>query len=89
MIRQLFSRIGCLLLFFGIIFLIIGMTVAQSGEPPLTQYFFGFIMTFSGFLLWIRLRKKPSQNRRFSLFRRRGKRNTEKEDNVWENQFYD
>jgi hypothetical protein len=33
MIRFLLSRIGCLMMIFGIIVLVVGVAAAQSGEP--------------------------------------------------------
>jgi hypothetical protein len=89
MIRSLLARVGCLLLFFGTIVLVVGLAAAQSGEPPLSLYLIGGAAGFSGFLLWIRMRDKRSKDKRFSLFRKRSRRETQKEDNDWENRFYD
>ena len=89
MIRSLLARMGCLMLFFGTIVLAVGLAAAQSGEPPLTLYLIGSAAAFSGFLLWIRLWDRRSKDKPFSLFRKRSRREVQKEDNVWENQFYD
>lgn len=89
MIRNLFSRIGCLMLFVGTIVLVVGVVGAQSGETPLPLYSVGAGMAITGFLLWARRRERPSRKKRFSLFRRRRRREAQKEENLWENQFYD
>ncbi len=89
MIRNFLSRIGCLMLFFGIIVLVVGVATAQSRETPLNLYLIGSAVTVTGFILYARMRSRSSQNKRSSFFRKRERRPAQTEDHPWENQFYD
>lgn len=73
MIRYLLSRIGCLLLILGSIVLVVGIAAENSGESAFDIVLIGAVVTFTGFLLWNRLRPK-TRSSRFSIFRgsRRG-----------------
>lgn len=89
MIRTFISRIGCLMLFFGIIILIVGFVIAQSEEVPMTQYLYGSALAAVGFILYARMRGRTSQKKRTPFSRRRDRRSPQNEDHPWENQFND
>ncbi len=89
MIRYLLSRIGCLMMIFGVIVLVVGAAAAQSGQPALSLLFVGFVVSFAGFLLWNRLREKQPRSTRFSLFRKRDRRADRRKDDGWEDHFDD
>ena len=89
MIRTLFSRIGCLILFFGTIVLIVGFVIAQSEETPMNQYLIGSAMIVIGFILYARMRGSASKNKRKPFSTRRERHSPQKEDHPWENQFDD
>lgn len=89
MIRFLLSRIGCLMMIFGIIVFVVGVAAAQSGEPALTLLFVGFVGSAAGFLVWNRLRERPPRNTRFSIFRKRDRREEQRTDDGWEDHFDD
>jgi len=73
----------------GSIVLVLGIAAESSGLPAFKYVVIGIALSFLGFLLWNRLRKKK-RNTRFSLFRKRERDDEEsaKED-PWENRFYD
>lgn len=89
MIRYLLSRLGCLMMIFGIIVLVVGVAAIQSNQPALSLLFVGSVATFFGYLIWNRLREKAPRHTRFSLFRRRDQQETHRDDNGWEDRFYD
>ena len=89
MIRFLLSRIGCLMMIFGIIVLALGAAAVQSQQPASTLLLVGLGVTVIGGLLWNRLREKPPRNTRFSMFRKRERRADRKKDDEWEDRFYD
>jgi uncharacterized membrane protein YfcA len=89
MIRHLLSRIGCLLLIVGIVVLFIGVAALQSEQPSLKPLALGTGFLLIGFLFWRRKKPKKRQNTRFSLFRKRNRRNKEKNDDGWETHYYD
>lgn len=87
MIRFLLSRIGCLMMIFGIIILAVGFAAAQSEQPALSYLALGAAGTFIGFLLWNRLRERAPRSSRFSLFRKRDRRNEDEHNDHWEDRF--
>jgi uncharacterized membrane protein YfcA len=89
MIRYLLSRIGCLMMIFGVIVLVVGVAALQSEQPALTLLFVGSVVTFFGHLLWNQLRDKAPRNKRFSVFRNRKREEEGRKDNSWEDRFYD
>jgi uncharacterized membrane protein YfcA len=89
MIRYLLSRIGCLMMIFGVIVLVVGLAALQSEQPALSLLFIGSVVTFLGHLIWNRLRKKAPRNKRFSMFRNREREEEQRNDNGWEDRFYD
>jgi uncharacterized membrane protein YfcA len=89
MIRYLFSRLGCLMMIIGIIVLVVGVAALQSEQPALSLLFVGSVATLFGYLIWNRLREKAPRNNRFSLFRRRDRQGEQKNDDGWEDRFYD
>jgi uncharacterized membrane protein YfcA len=89
MIRYLLSRIGCLMMIFGVIILVVGVAALQSEQPALALLFIGSVVTFFGHLLWNRLREKTPRNKRFSLLRKREQEEEGRNDNGWEDRFYD
>jgi hypothetical protein len=89
MIRYLLSRIGCLMMIFGVIVLVVGLAALQSEQPAISLLFIGSVVTFFGHLLWNRLRVKAPRNPRFSLFRNRKQEEEQRKDDDWEDRFYD
>ncbi len=93
MIRYLLSRVGCLMLIVGSIILVVGIAAERSGQPAFSILLGGGAVTFIGFMLWNKLRKKTSRSPKFSLFRKRNRREERKQDdgwdNPWEDRFYD
>lgn len=83
MIRYLLSRIGCLMLLSGVIILIIGAAVLQSGGPALEVILIGIVLSFTGFLLWNKLKSKRRQSTRFSMFRKPDQEDDQDSDNGW------
>jgi hypothetical protein len=89
MIRFFLSRIGCLMMIVGVIVLTVGIAAVQSNQPALTLLFIGSGGTFLGFLLWNRLRERVPRSTRFSLLRKRDRREEDKPDDPWEDRFYE
>ena len=89
MIRFFLSRIGCLMMIVGIIVLTVGIAAVQSNQPALNLLFIGSGGTSLGFVLWNRLRERAPRSTRFSLFRKRERREEEKPDDPWEDRFYE
>jgi uncharacterized membrane protein YfcA len=89
MIRYILSRIGCLMMIFGVIVLIVGVAALQSEQPALSLLFIGSVVTFFGHLLWNRLREKAPRKKRFSMFRNREREEEQRNDNGWEDRSYD
>jgi uncharacterized membrane protein YfcA len=89
MIRYLLSRIGCLMMIFGVIILVVGVAALESDQPAFTLLFIGSVMTFLGHLIWNRLREIAPHKKRFSLFRNRKREEEQRNDNSWEDRFYD
>jgi uncharacterized membrane protein YfcA len=89
MIRYLFSRLGCLMMIFGVIVLVVGVAALQSEQPTLSLLFIGSVLTFLGHLIWNRLREKTPRNKRFSMLRNREREEQQRTDNGWEDRFYD
>ena len=87
MIRFLLSRIGCMMMIFGIIVLAVGFAAAQSEQPALSYLTLGAAGTFIGFLLWNRLRERVPRSTRFSLFRKRDRRQENEKNDRWEDRF--
>lgn len=83
MIRYLLSRIGCLMLLSGIIVLIIGVGVLQSGGPAFEVILIGIVLLITGFLLWNKLRSKNLQSKRFSMFRKPDQEDDQDSDDGW------
>lgn len=80
---------GCMMMIFGVIVLVVGIAAMQSGQSALSLLLIGFIATLFGFLLWNRLREKGAGSTRFSMFRNRKNRGERKQDDDWEGRFYD
>ena len=73
----------------GSIVLVLGIAAESSGLPAFKYVVIGIALSFLGFLLWNRLRKKK-RNTRFSLFRKRERDDEESDkEDPWENRFYD
>ena len=89
MIRFLLSRIGCLMMIFSIIILVVGIAAVQSDQPALNLLFIGSLGTFVGFLLWNRLRERAPRSTRFSLLRKKKPREEQEKDDHWEHRFYE
>lgn len=89
MIRYLLSRIGCLMMIFGVIVLVVGLAALQSEQPALSLLFIGSVVTFFGHLLWNRLRVKAPRKKRFCVFRNQEREEEQRKDNGWEDRFYD
>ena len=89
MIRYLLSRLGCLMMIFGVIVLVVGVAAVQSEQPALSLLFLGSMVTFFGHLLWNRLRVKTPRKTHFSLFRNREREEEQRKDNDREDRFYD
>lgn len=91
MIRQLLSRIGCLIWSFGGIVLVVGIAAEQSGQPGLEILLVGLVVAVVGFLIWNWMRPKRQRNTRFSLFRKRNQENevNENRQNNWEDRYFD
>jgi cell division protein FtsW (lipid II flippase) len=83
MIRYLLSRIGCLILLSGIIVLIIGGAVLQSGGPAFEVIVIGIGLLIIGFLLWNKLRTKSRRSTRFSMFRNPDQEDDQENDDGW------
>jgi flagellar biosynthesis component FlhA len=71
MIRHLLSRLGCMFLMVGVLLLVLGIAAERSGQPAFNFLIFGALLFLGGLVLWGKLRQKPRQNTRFSLFRKR------------------
>jgi uncharacterized membrane protein YqgA involved in biofilm formation len=89
MIRYLLSRLGCLMMVFGMITLAIAIAAIQSGQPDLAILLMGIAATVLGYLLWNRLREKAPRSTRFSLFRKREDVERRKKKDNWEDRFHD
>lgn len=89
MIRFLLSRIGCLMMFIGVIVLAVGIAAVQSDQPGLSFLALGAAGIFLGFLLWDRLRERTPRNKRSSLFRKRGRRREDDQNDRWEDRFHE
>ena len=87
MIRFLLSRIGCLMMIFGVIVLAVGFAAVQSEQPALSYLALGAAGTFFGFLLWNRLRERVPRSSRFSLFKKRDRRQERDQNDRWEDRF--
>jgi uncharacterized membrane protein YfcA len=83
MIRYLLSRIGCLMLLSGIIVLIIGAGVLQSGGPAFEVVLIGIVLLLIGFFLWNKLRTKSRRSTRFSMFRKPDQEDDKDSDDGW------
>jgi drug/metabolite transporter (DMT)-like permease len=88
MIRYLLSRLGCMMILVGAIVLVLGVAAECSGHPAFDLVLIGIAVTFIGFLIWNKLRKKQ-RSTRFSLFRKRRHEDEEDQDDSWEDQWYD
>jgi uncharacterized membrane protein YfcA len=89
MIRYLLSRIGCLMMIFGVIVLVVGVAALQSEQPALSLLFIGSVVTFLGHLIWNRLREKAPRKKRSSMFRNREQEEEQHNNNGWEDRFHD
>jgi len=81
MIRYLLSRIGCVMLIFGSIALVVGIAAESSGQPAFNFLSIGLALSFFGFLLWNRLRPKKEQPPRGRRSRNRRGRDPDEEQN--------
>lgn len=77
------------MMIFGVIVLVVAVAAIQSEQPALSLLFVGSVVTFFGYLIWNRLREKVPRNKRFSLFRNREREDRQRNDNDWEDRFYD
>jgi positive regulator of sigma E activity len=92
MIRRILSRLGCLIFSAGGILLVLGISAESSGEPAFRFILLGFLLGIGGFFLWRKFHRKPRQNTRFSLFKKRGSKpqaEEEPEDRGWNDGYYD
>jgi len=89
MIRNLLSRLGCLLFLVGGILLALGVAAERSDQPAFNFIVIGLGLGLVGFLLWNKLRRKRRRNIRFSLFRKRRSRDERMEDDQWDDPYYD
>jgi flagellar biosynthesis component FlhA len=70
----------------GALLLVLGIAAERSGQPAFNFLIFGVLLFIGGLLLWVKLRRKPRQNTRFSMFRKRKKddqQEEEPEDRGW------
>jgi hypothetical protein len=74
MIRYLLSRIGCLMILAGSVILMMGIAALRSDQPALNFLAIGVLLFFPGLALWQKLRHRQPRPDRFSLLRRRGRR---------------
>ncbi len=72
----------------GSIVLVLGIAAERSGQPAFDLVLIGIGVSFIGFLLWNKLRKKR-RSTRFSLFRKRRHDDEEEQEESWEDQWYD
>ena len=86
MIRDIFSRVGCLMLLVGAILLVLGVATLRSGQPSFNFLLLGALLSILGTVLWNQLRSKKRRNTRFSLFRKADdqEEDNNKEDNGWD-----
>ncbi len=72
----------------GSIVLVLGIAAERSGHPAFELVLIGIAVSFVGFLLWNKLRKKQ-RSTRFSIFRRRKREEEEDQADSWEDRWYD
>lgn len=81
-----------MMLILGSMILALGIAAESSGEPAFKLLLIGGGLSFVGILLWNKLRTKQKRSTRFSLFRkrdRREERQSREEDDGWDNRYYD
>jgi len=64
----------------GALLLVLGIAAERSGQPAFNFLIFGVLLFTGGLLLWVKLRRKPRQNTRFSMFRKRKKDDRQEEE---------
>ena len=76
----------------GVLLLVLGIAAERSGQPAFNFLIFGVLLFAGGLFLWGKLRRKPRQNTRFSMFRKREKEDQPDdppENNGWGDPFDD
>ena len=70
----------------GVLLLVLGIAAERSGQPAFNFLVFGVLLFAGGLFLWSKLRCKPRQNTRFSMFKKRNQADQSEDqpdDNGW------
>ena len=74
MIRYLLSRIGCLMILAGFVIAMVGIAALRSDQPGFDYLLIGVLILLLGFVLWQKLREKQPRPDRFTMLRKRDRR---------------